>query len=89
MPYKDHQKQLQYLRKWREEHPDYWRERYHRLQDEYGYHGDPREWLPVAKMKEAFLNGNYEVVEIGTKPEIKSDQTKPHIEGDDLLMEVW
>lgn len=56
MPYKDHEKQLEYLRKWRREHPDYWRKWYHQKQDEIGYHGDPRTVYPGYRFLKALAD---------------------------------
>ena len=49
-------------RKWRIAHPHYFKERYYRLQERFGYHGNPNEVLQTLKFIEAFRLGNYKVV---------------------------
>jgi len=74
MPYKDRAKQLEYLGKWRREHPRYWVERYHRLQDEMGYHGDPNLVYPLHLLMQAFQQPDIEIVEIARDGGISSSR---------------
>ena len=60
----EHYKKL--AKKWRLAHPHYQRERYHRLQERFGYHGNTNEVLGLLKFKEAFVLGNYTVGDVFT-----------------------